>query len=66
LYGSILFLGTGEFFKNIDIWTTMLFLINIIALHFTAKEEEKEMIQKFRGVYNIYKQNSKMFIPFLY
>jgi protein-S-isoprenylcysteine O-methyltransferase Ste14 len=65
LYASLLFLGTGVFFKNILITTSLFAIVNITALIATAKEEEKEMIEKFGNEYIAYMQKTRMFIPFL-
>jgi protein-S-isoprenylcysteine O-methyltransferase Ste14 len=66
LYSSLLFLGTGIFLKNILITTTVLALINFIALIVTAKREEKEMVEKFGDEYTDYMQKTQMFIPFVF
>jgi protein-S-isoprenylcysteine O-methyltransferase Ste14 len=66
LYGSLWLLGFGIYLKNLTLWTSLLILINIIALHLTAKAEEKEMLGKFGDEYKSYMQKSRMFIPFIY
>jgi len=65
LYASLLFLGTGVFLKDISITTVLLAFINIVALIATAKEEEKEMIEKFGEEYIAYMHKTQMFIPFV-
>lgn len=40
-------------------------LVVIIALFFTAKIEEKEMIERFGDQYADYMKETKMFIPYL-
>jgi protein-S-isoprenylcysteine O-methyltransferase Ste14 len=65
LYTSLLFLGTGVFLKDISITTVLLAFINIVALIATAKEEEKEMIEKFGEEYIAYMHKTQMFIPFV-
>jgi protein-S-isoprenylcysteine O-methyltransferase Ste14 len=40
-------------------------MVNIIALYFTAKIEEKELIEKFGDEYSEYMKETKMFIPFV-
>jgi protein-S-isoprenylcysteine O-methyltransferase Ste14 len=66
LYSSLLFLGTGVYFKHITVETTILVLINIIALIATAKREEKEMFEKFGEEYDHYMKKTKMFVPFIF
>ena len=39
--------------------------INLIAVYFTARIEEHEMIAKFGEEYKIYMKETKMFIPFI-
>jgi protein-S-isoprenylcysteine O-methyltransferase Ste14 len=58
-------LGTGVFLKDISITTVLLAFINIVALIATAKEEEKEMIEKFGEEYIAYMHKTQMFIPFV-
>jgi len=65
LYASLLFLGMGVFLKDISITTVLLAFINIVALIATAKEEEKEMIEKFGEEYIAYMHKTQMFIPFV-
>jgi protein-S-isoprenylcysteine O-methyltransferase Ste14 len=66
LYSSLLFLGTGTFFKDISILTAVLAFVNLIALIATAKTEEKEMIEKFGEEYINYMKKTKMFVPYLF
>ena len=40
-------------------------VINLVAVYFTARIEEKEMIAKFGDPYREYMKETKMFIPFL-
>ena len=65
LYCSLLLLGTGIMFKDPDILQLISGAINIIALFFTAKIEEKEMIERFGDQYADYMKETKMFIPYL-
>jgi protein-S-isoprenylcysteine O-methyltransferase Ste14 len=44
----------------------ILSVINLIAIYFTARIEEKEMIAKFGDDYVEYMKETKMFIPFLF
>jgi len=65
LYASLVLLGTGVFFKNITLATTVCVLVNLVALVLTAKTEEREMLGKFGGEYVRYMERTKMFIPFI-
>ncbi len=65
LYTSLLLLGTGIMFKDPESLQLIAGAINIIALFFTAKIEEKEMINKFGEQYVNYMKETKMFIPYL-
>lgn len=65
LYGSLLFLTWGVFFKNMGSILFGVSIISSIALFLTAKMEEKENIRYFGDSYLEYKKRSKMFIPFL-
>jgi protein-S-isoprenylcysteine O-methyltransferase Ste14 len=66
LYCSLLVLGTGVMFKDPDKLQLVFGLINLIALYFTAKIEEKEMIAKFGEEYIKYMSGTSMFIPYLF
>jgi protein-S-isoprenylcysteine O-methyltransferase Ste14 len=55
LYLSIFLLGTG----------IVLGIINLVAIYFTARIEENEMIRKFGDEYRDYMKETKMFIPFI-
>jgi protein-S-isoprenylcysteine O-methyltransferase Ste14 len=65
LYLSLLIGGTGVMMKNPDIELLVLGTINLIAIWFTARIEEKEMIAKFGNAYSDYMKETKMFIPFI-
>ena len=66
LYCSLLLLGTGIMFKEPGTLQVVAGIINIIAIYFTARIEEKEMIVRFRDQYIDYMKDTKMFIPFLF
>jgi protein-S-isoprenylcysteine O-methyltransferase Ste14 len=67
LYCSLLLLGTGVFLKDpISIPGFAIAWINMLALYFTAREEEKEMIAKFGDAYRHYMKYTTMFIPYLF
>jgi protein-S-isoprenylcysteine O-methyltransferase Ste14 len=66
LYCSLLVLGTGVMFKDPDKLQLVFGAINLIALYFTARIEEKEMIAKFGQEYIQYMSGTWMFIPYLF
>lgn len=66
LYCSLLLLGTGIAFKDPGPFQIIPGIINIIAIYFTARIEEKEMTAKFGEQYIDYMKDTKMFIPFLF
>lgn len=66
LYGSLLFLTWGIFFKNTTIVLLIISIMSSIFLIITAKIEEKENIDFFGQKYIGYMQKSKMFIPYIF
>ncbi len=65
LYLSLLLLGTGIMFKDLEPVQLGLGFINLLSIWFTAKIEESEMISKFGDQYRDYIKETKMFIPFI-
>lgn len=65
LYLSILLGGTGVMLKNTETIQLILGVVNLIAIWFTARIEEKEMIAKFGVAYTGYMKETKMFIPYI-
>jgi protein-S-isoprenylcysteine O-methyltransferase Ste14 len=65
LYLSLLLLGTGVMMKNPAVLQLILGFINLVAIYFTARIEEREMASRFGDVYLQYMRETKMFIPFL-
>ena len=65
LYLSIFLLGTGIMLKDPAPLQLILAVINLIAVYFTARIEEHEMIVKFGDEYKSYMKDTKMFIPFI-
>jgi protein-S-isoprenylcysteine O-methyltransferase Ste14 len=65
LYLSVFLLGTGVMLKDPGPVQVALGVINFIAVWFTARIEEKEMIAKFGDDYKAYMKETKMFIPFI-
>jgi len=66
LYSSLLFLAWGVFFKDPSWLGGILTLAATIFLVVTAKVEEAEDIRFFGPAYQIYRKQTKMFIPFLF
>ena len=67
LYCSLLLGGTGIWLKNpSDIFSIILCIINALALYYTARADEHEMICRFGEEYRAYMRRSKMFIPFIF
>ncbi|MDP4222100.1 MAG: isoprenylcysteine carboxylmethyltransferase family protein [Bacteroidota bacterium] len=65
LYLSLLLLGTGVMMKNPAVLQLILGFINLVAIYFTARIEEREMAGRFGDAYLQYMRKTKMFIPFL-
>jgi protein-S-isoprenylcysteine O-methyltransferase Ste14 len=65
LYGSLIFLAWGIFFKNTTIEMLVISILSTIFLFITSLIEEKENIKYFGEKYRGYMKRSKMFIPFL-
>lgn len=63
LYGSLILVGLGVFFKQISPLGTALALINLGAMIATAKTEEREMVRAFGTDYELYMKQTRMFIP---
>lgn len=66
MYASLLLLGWGMFFKEMNPITIVLICIITIALFFTCKVEEKEMILRFGVEYEEYMSSTKMWFPFVF
>jgi protein-S-isoprenylcysteine O-methyltransferase Ste14 len=66
LYGSLLFLAWGAFFKHPSYWAVFWALAATFFLTVTAKIEEAENIRFFGDTYRDYMKQSKMFIPLLF
>jgi len=66
LYGSLLLLACGVFFKHPS-WTGgLLVLLTAALLVLTARSEEAENIRYFGEPYRRYMQGTKMFIPLVF
>lgn len=66
LYLSIFLLGTGIMLKLPGTVQIVLGVINMLAIFFTAKIEEKEMIARFGDEYRDYMKETRMFIPYTF
>ena len=65
MYASLLFLGFGIYFKDPGMLQALFALVNLLAIIFTARIEEGEMIRRFGEEYRGYMKVSKRFIPWL-
>ncbi len=66
LYGSLLLLAWGIFFKN-PVWSgVILALAATLALIATAKADEAECIRFFGPSYQAYMKQTTRFVPFLF
>lgn len=65
LYGSLVFLTWGIFFKNINLTLFVISAISSIFLVLTSLVEEKEDIEYFGNTYLDYMKRTKMFVPFV-
>ena len=66
IYGSLLFLAWGAFFKQPSWIGGGLALVATVFLTITAKVEELECVRFFGDDYKEYMKRTKMFIPFLF
>jgi len=66
LYGALLYLAWGAFFKRPLLIPLILVVATTVFLIATAKIEEAENVAYFGDSYRDYMRRSRMFIPFLY
>jgi len=66
LYGSLVFLSWGVFFKNTTLPLFLVSVFSTLMLYITARFDEKECVQYFGDKYSEYMKRSKMFVPFLF
>jgi len=66
LYSSLFLLTWGIFFKAPALIAGVLAAISILFLLLTAKADEAECIRFFGSDYEEYRNNTKMFIPYLF
>ncbi len=65
LYGSLIFLTWGIFFKNTNLTLFAISSVSTIFLVLTSLVEEKEDIEYFGKTYLDYMRRTKMFVPFV-
>jgi protein-S-isoprenylcysteine O-methyltransferase Ste14 len=65
IYCTLLLAGFGAFLKDPSNPGLILFLILAGFVYMTAKIEENEIIDKFGEEYLLYREKTKMFIPFI-
>jgi len=65
LYGSLIFLTWGIFFKHTDIELLRIALLATLFMTITSLVEEQENIAYFGEKYHRYMKKTRMFIPFL-
>ena len=65
LYLSLFLVGTGVMMKSPGPAQLILGLVNLMAVFFTARIEENEMIARFGKEYQEYMRETKMFVPYL-
>jgi protein-S-isoprenylcysteine O-methyltransferase Ste14 len=65
LYGSLLFLTWGIFFKHVNWILFIIALLSTFFLFVTALMEEKENIAYFGDKYKDYIKRTKMFVPYI-
>jgi protein-S-isoprenylcysteine O-methyltransferase Ste14 len=63
MYGSLLFLAWGIFFKSVSVTGLILVMGTSLLLLRTAKIEEKENVNYFGDEYTAYRKRTKLFIP---
>ncbi len=66
LYGSLLLLAWGIFFKRIGLLTAVLVAVATVFLTLTARADERECVTYFGPDYADYMKRTKMFIPFVW
>jgi protein-S-isoprenylcysteine O-methyltransferase Ste14 len=66
LYGSLIFLTWGIFFKHPETGLFFVALFSTVLLYITSRYDEKECIAYFGERYRDYMKQSKMFVPFVF
>ena len=65
LYGSLVFLTWGVFFKGPSLPAAGLALAATVLLTATARREEAENLRYFGDAYTAYRKTTRMFVPFV-
>ena len=65
LHLSIFLFGSGVMLKDPGRVQVTLGILNLVAIYFTARIEEKEMMAKFGDDYRDYMNETNMFIPYV-
>jgi protein-S-isoprenylcysteine O-methyltransferase Ste14 len=65
MYMSLIAFGLGAMMKDPGYVQLLIGVVNLIAVYFTVRVEEKEIIVKFGEAYSTYMKKTKMFIPFI-
>jgi len=66
LYGSLILLTWGIFFKHPETGLFIVALFSTVLLYITSRYDEKECIAYFGDRYRDYMKQSKMFVPFVF
>ena len=66
LYSSLLLFGLGAFLKDPSLFGGGLMGILIFGVMLTARIEEKHNLERFGEEYQLYSENTKRFIPFIF
>ncbi|HUI29575.1 MAG TPA: methyltransferase [Candidatus Acidoferrales bacterium] len=66
LYGSLILLTWGIYFKNMNLQLTIMSIASTLFLILTSLVEEKENTKYFGQAYSDYMQRTKMFVPFIF
>jgi protein-S-isoprenylcysteine O-methyltransferase Ste14 len=66
LYTSLILFAAGVFLKAITFANSLLLLLGMLFLYWTAREEEMENLDRFGVEYARYLDASKMFLPFVF
>ena len=65
LYSSLILLNLGIFLKNINLLSTVAYLISTGFLVAASKVKEKENHAKFESAYEEYMMKTKLYFPFI-
>jgi len=65
LYGSLILLTWGIFFKNVNLELLVIALLSTLFFYITSRYDEKECLAYFGDVYREYMNRTRMFVPYL-